>query len=65
MRFLHIADVHLDTSFAGRSDEERRDRGLVALSELSKTRQVFAFTCHPDTAARLEQLGGRILRLQR
>jgi exonuclease SbcD len=24
MRFVHIADVHLDTSFAGRSDEVRR-----------------------------------------
>ena len=24
MRFLHLADVHLDTPFAGRSDEVRR-----------------------------------------
>jgi DNA repair exonuclease SbcCD nuclease subunit len=24
MRFLHIADVHLDTPFAGRSDDVRR-----------------------------------------
>ena len=24
MRFLHVADVHLDTSFAGRSDSARR-----------------------------------------
>lgn len=56
--------IFMDEAFVN-WDEERRDRGLVALSELSKTRQVFAFTCHPDTAARLEQLGGRILRLQR
>ena len=56
--------IFVDEAFVN-WDEERRDRGLLALSELSKTRQVFAFTCHPDTAARLEQLGGRILRLQR
>lgn len=46
-------------------DRDRRERGLEALAEVSRTRQVFAFTCHPEMA---EDLGGRgacVLRLQR
>lgn len=44
-------------------DATRRDQGLALLSTLSETRQVFAFTCHPEMAARLESRGARVLRL--
>lgn len=70
--FRALAPVQWDTLQVERLDAvetldelERRIRGVVALSELSKTRQVCAFTCHRDTATRLEQFGDRILRLQR
>ena len=43
MRFLHVADVHLDTSFAGRSDEVR-----ARLREASRT----AFVRAVDLAIR-------------
>jgi uncharacterized protein YhaN len=46
-------------------DDERRDRGLAVLSKLSESRQVFAFTCHPEMALRLESLGARVLSLER
>lgn len=46
-------------------DEKRRARGLDALAEVSATRQVFAFTCHPDIASALEERGARVVRLDR
>jgi uncharacterized protein YhaN len=44
-------------------DPERREAGLRALAERSRERQCFFFTCHPELADRLEELGGRRLRL--
>jgi uncharacterized protein YhaN len=44
-------------------DDERRDRGLEVLANLSASRQVFTFTCHPEMADRLQAHGGRVLRL--
>jgi len=46
-------------------DDDRRDRGLEVLAGLSSSRQVFAFTCHPEMAEKLEARGGRVLRLDR
>ena len=46
-------------------DAGRRDRGLELLAGLSRTRQVFAFTCHPEMAGRLEERGAQVLRLER
>ncbi len=46
-------------------DAARRDRGLEVLAELSQSRQVFSFTCHPEMAERLQSLGARILRIDR
>jgi uncharacterized protein YhaN len=46
-------------------DEARRERGLEVLSEISESRQVFAFTCHPDMARRLEAHGAQLVRLER
>jgi len=45
-------------------DPERRARGLEVLADLSATRQLFVFTCHPDVAQDLGRRGGRILRLE-
>ena len=56
--------IFIDEAFVN-WDAERRDRGLEVLSRLSESRQVFAFTCHPEMAARLEGHGARILRLER
>ena len=44
-------------------DPPRRDRGLQVLAQLSETRQIFFFTCHPPVARRLEELGGRRFQL--
>jgi uncharacterized protein YhaN len=44
-------------------DDERRYRGLEVLASLSSTRQIFAFTCHPEMAGHLESRGARLLRL--
>jgi uncharacterized protein YhaN len=44
-------------------DAERRERGIEVLGSLASTRQVFAFTCHPEMAAQLAATGGRIVRL--
>ena len=96
MRFVHVADVHLDTSFTGRStsvrqrlrdasreafersvdlaisedvhafvnwDPQRGQHGLEVLSDLSNSRQVFVFTCHPSVAEFLEQRGGQVLKV--
>lgn len=46
-------------------DADRRDRGLDTLSRLSEGRQIFAFTCHPGMAVRLESQGARVLELER
>jgi len=46
-------------------DAARRDRGLEVLAEISQSRQVFSFTCHPEMAERLQSLGARILRIDR
>ena len=46
-------------------DVERRDRGLEVLASLAATRQVFAFTCHPEMAQQLAARGGKILHLER
>lgn len=46
-------------------DRSRRDRGLEILTELSRSRQVFVFTCHADVAERLVRLGGRVFELPR
>ncbi len=46
-------------------DDGRREQGFKVLKEVAQTRQVFAFTCHPEMAARLENLGARVLRLDR
>jgi len=56
--------IFIDEAFVN-WDAERRDRGLETLARLSESRQVFAFTCHPELAARLEGHGARILRLER
>jgi uncharacterized protein YhaN len=45
-------------------DDERRERGLEVLAAVSATRQVFAFTCHPEIAAALASRGGRVLSLE-
>lgn len=46
-------------------DPERREAGLALLSEVARERQCFFFTCHPPMADRLEELGGRRIRLER
>jgi len=46
-------------------DDGRRNRGLDALTSVSATRQVFAFTCHTDIASELERRGARVVRLER
>ncbi|MDX1495681.1 MAG: hypothetical protein R3253_16550, partial [Longimicrobiales bacterium] len=46
-------------------DEKRRQKGLEVLGEVSRTRQVFAFTCHPEMAEELARLGACVLRLRR
>jgi uncharacterized protein YhaN len=46
-------------------DAERRARGIEVLADLSPTRQIFVFTCHPDVAGELVGRGGRLLRLDR
>ncbi|NNF27618.1 MAG: hypothetical protein HKN73_10405, partial [Gemmatimonadetes bacterium] len=44
-------------------DAGRRDRAFELMAHISKTRQVFFFTCHPEMAEELAQRGGRIIRL--
>lgn len=46
-------------------DDERRERGLAVLADVSRSRQVFAFTCHPSMADELARLGACVLRLER
>jgi uncharacterized protein YhaN len=56
--------LFIDEAFAN-WDAHRRDRGFDVLRELSKTRQVFAFTCHPHMAEHLEERGAQVLSLTR
>lgn len=56
--------LFLDEVFAN-WDRERRDRGLDVIADLSSSRQLFIFTCHPAMAERLECRGARVLRLER
>ena len=44
-------------------DAHRRQRGLELLAELSRKRQIFFFTCHPDLAGAVRELGGSVIRL--
>jgi uncharacterized protein YhaN len=46
-------------------DAERRARGIEVLADLSPTRQIFVFTCHPDVAGELGRRGGRLIGLDR
>lgn len=46
-------------------DDRRREKGLEVLSEVSRSRQVFAFTCHPEMAEDLARRGACVLRLGR
>ena len=56
--------LFLDEAFVN-WDAERRDHGLEVLAEVSTSRQVFAFTCHPEMAERLGTMGAHVLRLER
>lgn len=56
--------LFIDEAFAN-WDAPRRDRGFDVLRDLSETRQVFAFTCHPHMARLLEARGARVLTLDR
>ncbi len=56
--------LFLDEAFVN-WDDERRARGLEVVAEIAERRQVFAFTCHPSMASRLESLGATVLPLQR
>ena len=44
-------------------DPGRGKRGLEVLSELSSSRQIFVFTCHPPVAELLKDLGAQVLKL--
>ncbi len=44
-------------------DGPRRQRGLELLAELGQKRQIFFFTCHPDLAQAVDELGGSVIRL--
>jgi uncharacterized protein YhaN len=46
-------------------DPVRRSRGLEVVADLAASRQLFVFTCHPETAERLADRGARVLRLDR
>lgn len=45
-------------------DAQRRRWGLELLEEVSRMRQVFAFTCHPEMAEELRGRGACVLRLE-
>jgi uncharacterized protein YhaN len=46
-------------------DEQRFLRGMELLEDISRTRQVFVFTCHPEVASELRRLGAGVLDLGR
>jgi uncharacterized protein YhaN len=54
--------VFMDEAFVN-WDGARRARGLALLEEVSRTRQVFVFTCHAELAAGLAARGARVLEL--
>ncbi|NNF13968.1 MAG: AAA family ATPase [Gemmatimonadetes bacterium] len=56
--------LFLDEAFVN-WDASRREKGLEVVAELARTRQVFAFTCHPEMAEHLERRGACVLRLAR
>ena len=56
--------LFLDEAFVN-WDQARCEQGLAVLAEVSQERQVFAFTCHPEMAKRLEDHGGRLIHLDR
>lgn len=45
-------------------DRTRRDRAFALLEEVSRTRQVFVFTCHESMAAELADRGARTIVLE-
>ena len=44
-------------------DDARRARGVDLLASVSKSRQLFFFTCHPEMAATLEARGAKVIPL--
>ncbi len=54
--------LFLDEAFVN-WDAERRNRGLEVLGSIARRRQVFVFTCHPDVAAELKDVGAEVLEL--
>ncbi len=56
--------LFLDEAFVN-WDAARREKGLEVVAELASTRQVFAFTCHPEMAEHLGRRGACVLRLSR
>ena len=45
-------------------DRERRGRGIEVLSSLSRNRQLFVFTCHPELAEQFSGCGAAVLELE-
>ncbi len=56
--------LFLDEAFVN-WDAARREKGLEVVAEVARTRQVFAFTCHPEMAEDLGRRGACVLRLSR
>lgn len=56
--------LFLDEAFVN-WDAARRERGLEVVAELARSRQVFAFTCHPEMAEHLGRRGACVVRLTR
>ena len=45
-------------------DRERRGRGIEVLGSLSRNRQLFVFTCHPELAEQFSGCGAAVLELE-
>jgi uncharacterized protein YhaN len=45
-------------------DRERRSRGIEVLGSLSRSRQLFVFTCHPELAEEFSGCGAAVLTLE-
>jgi len=45
-------------------DRERRSRGIEVLGSLSRSRQLFVFTCHPELAEQFSGCGAVVLELE-
>ncbi len=56
--------IFIDEAFVN-WDDVRRDRGLEVLEAIARGRQVFLFTCHPETAEPLRRAGARVLEVER